>query len=179
MKGRIKGARDLPQAKRGGLLELSKHSNISKRQLAKAYGCNRQTVANVIKRAGEAEKENIDPLSSEAHQRRPQSGRPFAIDERLQRQLIRHATKNRFQRRKSWIRIARELGVMASAGAINSAFLRAGYGRHPPRHKPLLSPEMKKEHFRFVTEWESKLDGKEHLIIYTDETSIRVGESRG
>ena len=179
MKGRTKGAKDLSQAKRRALIEISKHSNISNRQLAKGYGCNRQTVANIVKRAGEAEKENINPLSSLAHQRRPQSGRPYAINERQQRQLTRHATKNRFQRRKPWIRIARELGVMASAGAINSAFLRAGYGRYPPRHKPLLSAEMKKERLQFVTEWEPKLKGKEHLIIYTDETSVRVGESRG
>ena len=153
MKGRTKGAIDLPQPKRGALLELSKHNNISNRRLAKIYGCNKQIVANVKKRAGDAEKENLNPLSLEAHQRRPQSGRPFAINERQQRQLIRYATKNRFQRRKPWIRIARELGVMASPEAINSAFIRAGYSRHPPRHKPLLSPEMKKERLNFVTEW--------------------------
>lgn len=117
----------------------------------------KKTVVNVLKRAGEAEKENLDPLSLEAHQRRPQSGRPPAINERQQRQLIRHATKNRFQRRKPWVRIARELGIMASATAIYSAFSRAGYSRYPPRHKPLLSPEMKKERLEFVTEWELKL----------------------
>ena len=77
------------------------------------------------------------------------------------------------------MRIARELGIIASATAIYSAFSRAGYGRYPPRHKPLLSPGMKKERLNFVTEWESKLQGKEHMIVYTDETLVRVGESRG
>lgn len=176
---RTRGSNDLPEAKRGALIEVKKTSNISNRQLAKRYRCDKKTVANVLKRAGEAEKENIDPLTSEAHQRRPQSGRPLAINERQQRQLIRHATKNRFQRRKPWVRIARELGIMASATAIHSAFSRAGYGRYPPRHKPLLSPEMKKERLEFVTEWEPKLQGKEHMIVHTDETSVRVDESRG
>lgn len=68
---------------------------------------------------------------------------------------------------------------MASATAIYSAFSRAGYSRYPPRHKPLLSSEMKKERLEFVTEWELKLQGKEHMIVHTDETSVRVGESRG
>ena len=176
---RTKGTKDLSEAKRGTLLEVSKTSNISNRQLAKRYRCDKKTVANVLKRAGEAEKENIDRLSSQAHQRRPQSGQPPAINERQQRQLIRHATKNKYQRRKPWVRITRELGIMASAIAIYSAFSRAGYGRYPPRHKPLLSPDMKKERLNFVTEWEPKLQGKEHMIVYTDETSVRVGESRG
>ena len=61
---RTKGTKDLPEAKRGALLEVSKTNNISNRQLAKRYRCDKKTVANVLKRAGEAEKENIDPLSS-------------------------------------------------------------------------------------------------------------------
>lgn len=175
---RTKGAVDLPEAKRGALLEISNTNHLSNRQLAKKYSCGKSTVANVKKRAREAEKENIDPLSSEAHHRRPQLGRPPAINERQQRRLVRHATKNRF-RRKPWVRISREIGIMASATAINAAFIRAGYGRHPPRYKPLLSPEMMKERLDFVQEWESILQGKEHLIIHTDETSVRVGESWG
>ena len=68
---------------------------------------------------------------------------------------------------------------MACKTVINSAFIRAGYDRYPPRHKPLLSPEMKHDRLGFVIEWESKLKGKEHLIVYTNKTSVRVGESRG
>ena len=177
--GRTTGSKDLELPKRGALIELHNTSHISKAQLAKKYNCDRKTVRNVLKRAENAEKENLDPLSSEAHQRRPSSGRPPIINDRQQRSLIRHATKNRFQRRKSWVVIARELGIMASPTAIYSAFKRAGYGRYPPHHKPLLSKEMKKERLDFVTEWEPKLQGKEHMIVHTDETSVRVGESRG
>ncbi|KAF6227886.1 hypothetical protein HO133_007614 [Letharia lupina] len=143
--GRTKGKTDLSGPKKGVLVALSNLNNASNRQIAKAYKCDEKTVRNTKKRVSEAEKENIDPLSSEVHQRRPQSGRPLAINERLLRRLIRHATKNRFQRRKPWVTIAREVGCMASATAINAAFSRAGYGRYPPRYKPPLSPEQKQK----------------------------------
>ena len=98
--GRTKGAVDLPEAKREALIELKNNFNISNRQLAKKYNCDKETVRNVLNRAEDAEKENIDPLSFKAHQRRPQSERPLTINIRLRRRLIRHATKNQFQRRK-------------------------------------------------------------------------------
>ena len=66
---RTKAAIDLREAKRGALIELKKENNTPNRQLARKYKCGKSTVANILKRAGEAEKENIDPLSSEAHQR--------------------------------------------------------------------------------------------------------------
>ena len=134
---RTKGAIDLSEVKRGALIELNKENNILNRQLIGKYRCEKSTVANILKRAGETEKENIDLLSSEAHQRRSQLKRPLAINERQQRQLIRYAIKNKFQRRKPWIRIARETDTMAFKTAINSAFIRARYGRCPPCHKPL------------------------------------------
>ena len=67
---RIKGSKDLPEAKRGALIEVYKTSDLFNRQLAKRYDCNKKTVANVIQRAEQAEKENIDLLSLEAHKRR-------------------------------------------------------------------------------------------------------------
>ena len=34
---------------------------------------------------------------------------------------------------------------------------------------------MKQERLDFAIEWGPKLEGKEHLIVHTDETSVRVG----
>ena len=68
---------------------------------------------------------------------------------------------------------------MASDKAIYGAFSRAGYGRYPPRYKPPLLPEQQKQRLDFVNEWGDQLRGKEHMVVYSDETSIRVGESRG
>ena len=54
-----------------------------------------------------------------------------------------------------------------------------GYGRYPPQYKPPLSLEMKAARQAFCEKWLEKLRGKEHMIVYTDETAVRVGESRG
>ena len=177
--GRTAGKPNISEATRGALIALSHTNHTPNRQLAYRYECDEKTVRNVLDRAREADEENIDPLSSQAHQPRPKSGRPPVITERLQRQLIRHATKNRVQRRKAWVTIAREIGCMASAKAINGAFSRAGYGRYPPRYKPPLSPEQKNRRLEFVTEWLPIIEGKEHMVVHSDETSVRVGEARG
>ena len=54
-----------------------------------------------------------------------------------------------------------------------------GYGRYPPRFKPPLSPEMKAQRLGFSVKWLEKLRGKEHIIVYIDETAVRVRETRG
>lgn len=177
--GRTAGNSNLTEAKKGALIALKQTNNTPNRQLAAQYDCDEKSVRNVLKRVGEAEKENIDPFSSEVLQQRPRSGRPPVISIRTQRQLIRHATKNKFQRRKSWAIIAREIGCGASPSAINSCFERAGYGRYPPRYKPPLSPEQKLQRLNFTIEWLEKLEGKEHMVVHCDETSVRVGETRG
>ena len=176
---RNKGNNDIPAPKKGASAALSNANNLSNRQIAKEYHCDEKSIRNAKKRVSDAEKENRDPFSMTVHQRQPQSGRPSIITDRLLRQLIRHATKNRYQRRKSWVTIAREIGCMACPTTIYKAFSRAGYGRYPPRYKPPLSPEQKLKRVQFANEWLEKLRGKEHMIIHSDETSIRVGESRG
>ena len=98
--GRIKSKKDLGSPKKGALIALSELDNISNRQVARTNKCDKKTVRNTRKRASETKKENLDPLSTEAHQRRPQSERPLTINNQLLRQLIRHTTKNKFQRRK-------------------------------------------------------------------------------
>ena len=98
--GRIKGKKDLGGPKKGALIALSELDNVSNRQVVRANNCDKKTVRNARKRAFEAEKENLDPLSTEAHQRRPQFERPLTINDRLLRQLIRHVINNEFQRRK-------------------------------------------------------------------------------
>ena len=62
--GRTSGVKDLPEAKRGALIELYNTSHISRNQLAKKYSYHKRTVLNILKRAENAEKENLDPLSS-------------------------------------------------------------------------------------------------------------------
>lgn len=173
------GRKHLEAPAKGGVLALSNATNLSNVQIAETFGCAESTVRRVKTRAQEAEKENIDPYSQEAHQHRPGKGRHLKIDIRTQRRLVRHATKNKTQRHKSWAIIAKELGVVASTTAINNAFYRAGYRRCHPKRKPPLNAEQKEKRYEFVQEWIPKLRGKEHMIVYVDDTAVRVGESRG
>lgn len=89
--GRIKNPIDLSEAKQRVIIELKKKKNTFNRQLAKKYKCDKNTIRNVLKRPGQVEKENLDPLSSEA---RSQSGRHLAINEQLHRRPVRHTTKS-------------------------------------------------------------------------------------
>ncbi len=146
---RKSGDIELDPVKRGILLDATLFSNISNRQAAKRIGVDEGTVRNVRKRAEEAEKENLDPFTSKALQPRQRSGRPYAIDRRIERQLIRHATKNKVQRRKAWTVIARELGLTFSATVIEAAFLRNRYGRYPPLYKPPLNAQQRRRRLEF------------------------------
>ena len=65
---RTKGAIDLSEVKRGALIELKKENNTFNPQIAREYECGKLIVANILKRAEEAAKENIDSLSLEAYQ---------------------------------------------------------------------------------------------------------------
>ena len=129
--------------------------------------------------ASQAEKENRDPMDPSVYINKPRTGRPRILDDRDARRLIRYAIKNKINRRKPWVLIARECGYLAKASTINSCFFFHSYGRYPPRFKPPLSPEMKAQRLGFCMEWLEKLRGKEYLIVYTDETAVRIGESRG
>lgn len=64
---RTKGVIDLSEVKRGDLIELKKKNITFNRQPARKYRCEKSVVANILKRAGETEKKNIDLLSSETH----------------------------------------------------------------------------------------------------------------
>ena len=61
--GRIEGKPNLSEAKRGALIALKYTNNTSNRQLADRFDCDKNTVRNILERAEEAEKENIDLFS--------------------------------------------------------------------------------------------------------------------
>ena len=82
---RLKGVIDLLEAKRGALIELKKENNTFHRQLASKFKCDKLIVINILKRAEETKKENLNSLSLEAYQRCSQLGRPLAINKRQQR----------------------------------------------------------------------------------------------
>ena len=93
--------------------------------------------------------------------------------------MVKYAIKNKANGRKPWVQIARECGYSVKSSTIDNYFIMHGYGRYPPRFKPPLSPEMKTQRLEFSKEWLEKLRGKKHMILYTDETAVRVRKSRG
>ena len=77
--------------------------------------------------------------------------------------------------------VAREVGVTAFRITVERAFYEAGYGQYSPRSKPNLTLEIRQKRCRwcldhayywgFVLGWD--------LVIYSDETSVKLGENRG
>ncbi|KAI4086765.1 MAG: hypothetical protein L6R37_008387 [Teloschistes peruensis] len=169
---RKKGDNGLPAAKRGALIALSNHTNMSDVQIAKSQRVSRRTVSNTKKRALENDKENIDPYSNYAPQ--PRKGRPPAISDHDARQLIRHATLNRAQRKKSGATIARELDFNCSVSTINYAFYTRGYRRHPPTYKPALSREQRSKRKNFCQDSLKTSKYRYACVIYTDETTKSI-----
>ena len=176
--GRNVGDKDLSPIKKGEILYAVKHTNDYDSQIARTVVADPKTVGNIRKRVYEADKENINPEDLLATKKQ-RIGRPLKLDSRNKRRLARHATKNRYQRRKSWFKIANELGIVASRTCINDTFRRMGFIRRPPAYKPPLSRPQMAKRMHFCTEWHPKLAGKEAQIIYCDETTVRVGEDRG
>ena len=133
---RKEGDRDLSPVKNGEILFAVKYTDQYDAQIAHNVGCNPQTVANNRKRVYESDKENINPEDLLAT-KKPRTGRPHKLDSRDERRLVRYATKNRFQRKKAWTKIAHEIGTVASKTCIRNTFTRLGYIRRPP-HTSLL-----------------------------------------
>ena len=98
---RNQGNRQIDAPKKGAILALSDATKLLNLQVAERLGVAESTVRNVQKHAREAEKKNIDPYSPQAIEPHHRPGRPTAIDHRTQRLLIRHATKNKAQRKKA------------------------------------------------------------------------------
>ena len=172
------GAKQPTDTGRSYLLALRDNTQVSNSRNSRKRNHDEGIVRFLAKRARVAEKENIDPLTSNALQPRPRSGRSPIKSRRDARHLTHYATKNKWQRGKAWATIARELGFTCSADAINNAFKRNGFRRYPKHHKPPLSEEAKKR-TQFVSDWKDKLKGKEHLIMYCDKTPMKVGEEQG
>ena len=51
--------------------------------------------------------------------------------------------------------------------------------RRAPRYKPPLTLEQRHERLNFAIKYLEELEGKEHMVVYCDETAVRVGEVRG
>lgn len=91
--GRKHGDTDLSAVRKRRLLFAVQHTDRYNSQSARAVRTTPSAVANVRKRAREADKENIDPEDL-VDAEKPCNGRPNVLRERDECQPIRHATNN-------------------------------------------------------------------------------------
>lgn len=96
------------------------------------------------------------------------SGRPPLLSQEQIDTMLRKSTSSYEWRRKTWMTVAQEVGVTASRTTVERA------------SKPNLTLEMRQKRCRwyldhaywgFILGWD--------LVIYTDETSVKLGENRG
>ncbi len=117
--------------------------------------------------------ENVAPGS--------RSGRPPLLCQEQIDIMIKLATSSYEWRRRSWVTVARECGVIASRPTIEKAFKEAGYGRYSPRQKPYLTVIMKTKRLDWCRDkefWDVISGQGWGRVIYTDETSVKLGELR-
>ena len=97
---RYSGTSDLTLAQVGAIIIATDVHNDYNRDVAEAVNCSESAVRSVRKRVHEeADKENIPSIQA-ANTKQPRSGRLPKLDYRDRRRLIRHATKNKANRRK-------------------------------------------------------------------------------
>lgn len=94
------GDRELSPVKKGEILYAVKHTDDHDSQIVRTVIADLRIVGNIRKRVYEADKENIN-LEDLLATKKPRTGRPYKLDSRDERRLIRYATKNRYQRKKS------------------------------------------------------------------------------
>ncbi len=95
--------------------------------------------------------------------------------------MIKLVTSSYEWRRRFWITIARECEVLASRSTIERAFKEVGYGRYSPRQKPYLIVIMKTKRLDWCRNkefWDVISGQRWDRVIYTNETSVKLGELR-
>jgi transposase len=104
----------------------------------------------------------------------PPRGRPSKISTPLRILLVRHATQNAEQRRKTREEIAQELGISACRRTLVKAFEKELYHRRKATEKPLLTKEQMNERLRWAWEHVSWSDEDWDSCSWGDEMSISL-----
>lgn len=148
-------------------------------EVARKLGTSRQAVRQMHERVHEeADKENIHPLTA-CTIKQPRSERSLKLDVRDRRRLIRHAIKNRANRRKPWSQIAKKVDIEAFLIVVNHVFEIASYARHSPRYKSFLIEKNKRKRFQFCIEMLERDSKWWKKVVWIDESIVKVESRRG
>ena len=97
---RTKGATAIDPAKQGAILIAIDKYDRPYTEVAQELGLTPEAISAARKRVhAQADKENIPSLAA-ANTKQPRIERPHKLDVRDRRRLVRHATKNKANRRK-------------------------------------------------------------------------------
>jgi len=102
-------------------------------------------------------------------------GRPPILDTPLRKLLVRHATENVEQRRKTREQIAYELGINVCRRTLIKAFEKELYHRRKATLKPWLSDFYKEERYWWASAYKDWDDEKWACIGWSDEVILRTG----
>ena len=101
--------------------------------------------------------------------RRPILSTPFRI------LLVRHATENAEQRRKTREEIAKELGITVCRRSLIKAFEKELYHRRKATEKPFLTEQHKADRLQWAWEHVNWTDSQWATIGWSDEMSVHAG----
>jgi predicted DNA-binding ArsR family transcriptional regulator len=98
------------------------------------------TVGNIVKKSTRISDSTVGYRTS-ITALLPRDGRLFCLSSEQINQLIRAATASYENRKKTWIIIAKELGIQVSNTILIRAFESRGYKRYIRRSKPWLTAD--------------------------------------
>lgn len=92
-------------------------------------------------------------------------------------QILGIISRDRYGREKSCATISREVGV--SPRTVLTVLKKYGYSSSKPTRKPGLTAKMKEDRYQFALKYQSWTLEDWKSVIWSDETSIMLGQRRG
>ncbi len=177
-----KRGRDVSPATRGAIAYARYKDRSPLRVIQARTGVPLSTISDICNHAyKQAKIHGTEPFHGENTASGSHSGRPPMLCQEEIDKMIKLAISSYEWRRKSWMDVARECKIKGFIPTISKAFHEAGYERYSPRSKPWLTDTMKFVRLQWCKDrvhWDLTTEGWGR-VIYTDETSVILGESRG
>ena len=104
------------------------------------------------------------------------------LDQTQIEKMIALVTSSYSWRCKNWMTVTKKCNIPGVWSIIELAFHETGYNHYSSQFKPSLTPEMKERHLAWCKEWKDwnmSLQNGWGKVIFSDKTSVRLGENWG
>ena len=160
------------------------HCRSPLKEIQERTGLKRSMISDIaIHSAKQAKLHGSESFHSENSLPGMRSGAPPLLHDDQINALVTLATSSYDWRRRKWIDVASELGIPGTEPTIAKAFYSRGYGRYSPQQKPFLTADMKEQRdiwCKNKEDWDvTALHPGWRMVIYSDETSVILGELQG